>query len=69
MKKLISLFVSNSYLLDNLNKLKEYDDFTTGWYRDIGYHIFLICLVIVVHPALTMPLFDYIYEKYCLYKG
>ena len=59
-KSLISYFINSSYLQDNLDKLKEYTDFTPDWYMDIGYQILITWIVTIVHPCLIMPFVNYL---------
>lgn len=55
-KNIISRFITNDYLTDNLNSLSEYSDFVSNWYASIGYQIALTWVIMVFHPALTMLL-------------
>lgn len=61
-KSLISYFINSSYLQENLDKLKEYNDFTPDWYMDIGYQILITWIVTIVHPCLIMPFVNYLDE-------
>lgn len=59
-KSIISYFINSSYLQENLDKLKEYNDFTSDWYMDIGYQILITWIVTIVHPCLIMPFINYL---------
>lgn len=59
-KTLISYFISNDYLTENLSALSEYSDFVSNWYASIGYQIVLTWVIMIVHPALTMLIPTYL---------
>ena len=48
--------------IEYLDKLKEYNDFTSDWYMDIGYQILITWIVTIVHPCLIMPFVNYLDE-------
>lgn len=59
-KTLISYFINNDYLTENLSALSEYSDFVADWYPNIGYQILLTWVVMIAHPALTMLIPTYL---------
>ena len=65
-KSIVTYFVTNDYLTTNSNSITEYSDFVADWYVSIGYQILINCIILVFHPALTMPLFYCVME--CLNK-
>jgi len=56
-------------LKSNLTNLKEYTDFVSNWYVDIGYQIFLTWIIMAIHPTLTMPFAHFIGEKITYWRA
>ena len=62
-KKIITYLVSNDTLKANANSMSEYSDFISDWYVSIGYQILFNAIILVFHPALSMPIFYCFNEK------
>lgn len=58
-KGLIRQFIGSGQLNDNASTLIEYRDFTSGWYIDIGYQIWMTMIILVVSPHAFMPIMHY----------
>ena len=49
----MTLFVTDTTLLTNLNNLAEYSDLSAAWYLDIGYQIWFNWVILgLVHFAM-----------------
>ena len=68
-KDTITVFISNDYLQSNTNALVKYSDFESDWYVEIGYQILFNCIILVFHPALTMPIYYCVMEKINRYRA
>ena len=68
-KNAISPLITDPNLTANLQALNEYKDFTTNWYVDIGYQIWLNWLILSMIPHIGMPLYHILREKICLWLG
>lgn len=55
-KYLIVNFLSDPYLISNLNNLTEYSDFTREWYSGIGYKICITWIISSLVPHIYDPL-------------
>ncbi|MBS1890027.1 MAG: hypothetical protein JST59_01935 [Actinobacteria bacterium] len=55
-KSVITMFVTNEYLLSNANSIVEYKDFTRVWYADIGYQIVINWVVLSLIPHIFQPI-------------
>lgn len=56
-------FLSDPYLIANLNSLGTYSDFTRNWYAAIGYKICITWIISSLVPHLYDPLVQLITEK------
>jgi len=62
-KSLITYLVANDSIKANAESMSEYSDFVSDWYVSIGYQILFNAIILVFHPALSMPFFYCFNEK------
>lgn len=61
-KYLLSYFINNSYLVNNLESLNDYEDFVPYWYVDIGYQLCFTWAILAVQVPVIGPITCYLFE-------
>ena len=49
----------------NLQQINDYDDFSSGWYLDVGYQIYLTWILLTITPPVLIVTYYYPFEWIC----
>jgi len=66
MGTMISSFISQQPLQQNINQLQYYSDYTSQWYLDYGFQLALNLILACIFPHVLAPVIEFCIRKWKL---